>query len=154
MTEPRSKASPDAPTLLELDRARWEAVLDTARDAIVSIDAAGIVTLFNRTAEAMFGYSADEVLGRKVSMLMPSPYREGHDQYMENYRTTGVPKAIGRIRHVFTHFTLELDLVRRDHPEGDGWWHPLDRLDEAGLPTLYRKAVDLALARPNARRAA
>lgn len=100
MTEPRSKASPDAPTLLELDRARWEAVLDTARDAIVSIDAAGIVTLFNRTAEAMFGYSADEVLGRKVSMLMPSPYREGHDQYMENYRTTGVPKAIGRIRHV------------------------------------------------------
>ena len=62
--------------------------------------------------------------------------------------------SIGRIRHVFTHFTLELDLVRRDHPEGDGWWHPLDRLDEAGLPTLYRKAVDLALARPNERRAA
>ncbi len=100
MPEPRSKASSDAPTPLELDRARWEAVLDTARDAIVSIDAAGIVTLFNRTAEDMFGYNADEVLGRNVSMLMPSPHREGHDQYIANYRATGVAKAIGRIRHM------------------------------------------------------
>ena len=79
MPEPRSKASAEAPTLLELDRARWQAVLDTARDAIVSIDAAGIVTLFNRAAEDMFGYHADEVWGRNVSMLMPSPYREEHD---------------------------------------------------------------------------
>jgi two-component system sensor kinase FixL len=98
--EPRPKASSEAPTLLELDRARWQAVLATARDAIVSIDAAGIVTLFNRTAESMFGYRAGEVIGRNVSMLMPSPYRDEHDQYLESYRTTGVPKAIGRIRHV------------------------------------------------------
>ncbi len=97
MSETRSKASADS---FALDRARWEAVLDTARDAIVSIDAEGAITLFNRTAEKMFGYTADEVLGRNVSMLMPSPYREEHDQYLERYRTTGVAKAIGRIRHV------------------------------------------------------
>jgi len=60
-----------------------EAVLDAARDAIVSIDAAGIVTLFNRTGEKMFGYDATEVLGRNVSMLMPSPYHEEHDQHLE-----------------------------------------------------------------------
>jgi PAS domain S-box-containing protein len=100
VSKTRSKAPRDSSGFLELDRAQWEAVLDTARDAIVSIDAAGIVTLFNRTAEKMFGYDADEVLGRNVSMLMPSPYHEEHDQYLASYRVTGVPKAIGRIRHV------------------------------------------------------
>ncbi len=100
MSKTRSKAAADSPSPLELDRARWEAVLDTARDAIVSIDAAGVVTLFNRTAERMFGYRADEVLGRNVTVLMPSPHLEEHNQYLDNYRVTGVPKAIGRIRHV------------------------------------------------------
>jgi A/G-specific adenine glycosylase len=56
------------------------------------------------------------------------------------------PDAIGIVRHVFTHFALELHLVPRGEPRGEGWWQPLDRLDEAGLPTLYRKAADLALA--------
>ena len=53
---------------------------------------------------------------------------------------------LAQVRHVFTHFALELAVVRADAPAGDGWWHPLDRLDEAGLPTLYRRAADLVLA--------
>ena len=67
-----------------------------------------------------------------------------------------LPEApvVGRIRHVFTHFALELVLVHRDRPEGDGWWHPLDRLHEAGLPTLYRRAAELALAAKPERQAA
>jgi A/G-specific adenine glycosylase len=55
-------------------------------------------------------------------------------------------EILGHVRHVFTHFALELHLVPRGEPRGEGWWQPLDRLDEAGLPTLYRKAADLALA--------
>ena len=55
------------------------------------------------------------------------------------------PRAIGRVRHVFTHFALELALVPGDRPRGEGWWHPIDRIDEAGLPTLYRRAAELAL---------
>jgi A/G-specific adenine glycosylase len=54
--------------------------------------------------------------------------------------------AIGTVRHVFTHFTLDLAIVPHAEPHGDGWWHPLDRLDEAGLPTLYRRAAELVLA--------
>jgi A/G-specific adenine glycosylase len=50
------------------------------------------------------------------------------------------------VRHVFTHFSLDLHIVLRAEPEGEGWWQPLDRLAEAGLPTLYRKAVEAALA--------
>lgn len=54
---------------------------------------------------------------------------------------------IATVRHGFTHFTLDLSLVARtEPPPGDGWWHRLDRLGDAGLPTLYRKATDAALA--------
>lgn len=55
-------------------------------------------------------------------------------------------EPVGSIRHVFTHFTLDLAVERRPAPVGEGWWQPLDRLAEAGLPTLYRRAAELALA--------
>jgi A/G-specific adenine glycosylase len=54
--------------------------------------------------------------------------------------------AIATVRHVFTHFSLDLLIVPRAETFGDGWWHSLDHLDEAGLPTLYRKAVEATLA--------
>lgn len=50
-------------------------------------------------------------------------------------------QAIARIDHVFTHFALELAVVAKAEPKGEGWWQPLDRLSEAGLPTLYLKAA-------------
>jgi A/G-specific adenine glycosylase len=53
--------------------------------------------------------------------------------------------ALGTVRHVFTHFSLDLAIVPRADPEGEGWWQPLDGLADAGLPTLYRRAADLAL---------
>ena len=53
--------------------------------------------------------------------------------------------ALVRISHGFTHFTLDLHIVARADPIGDGWWQPLDQLTNAGLPTLYRKAVDAML---------
>jgi A/G-specific adenine glycosylase len=53
--------------------------------------------------------------------------------------------VIGKVRHIFSHFSLDLHLVPRAEPEGDGWWQPVDQLDRAGLPTLYRKAVRQAL---------
>jgi A/G-specific adenine glycosylase len=46
-----------------------------------------------------------------------------------------------RVRHIFTHFALELGVVPRPEAIGEGWWQPLERLDEAGLPTLYRRAA-------------
>jgi A/G-specific adenine glycosylase len=62
--------------------------------------------------------------------------------------------ALGTVRHVFTHFSLDLSLERRAEAVGDGWWHALDRLDEAGLPTLYRRAAELVLASKAESRAA
>jgi A/G-specific adenine glycosylase len=53
--------------------------------------------------------------------------------------------VLGTVRHVFTHFSLDLVIERRGDVAGEGWWQPLERLDEAGLPTLYRRAAELAL---------
>ena len=54
--------------------------------------------------------------------------------------------VLGRVRHVFTHFALDLAVVAEAEPRGEGWWQPLDRLAEAGLPTLFRRAAEVAVA--------
>ena len=53
--------------------------------------------------------------------------------------------AVARVTHVFTHFRLELAVAGIGEPSGEGWWQSLDKLDEAGLPTLYRRAVEAVL---------
>jgi A/G-specific adenine glycosylase len=56
-----------------------------------------------------------------------------------------VDVSLGHVRHVFTHFSLELSIVAASGPPPAGWWQALDRLDEAGLPTLYRRAIESVL---------
>jgi A/G-specific adenine glycosylase len=58
--------------------------------------------------------------------------------------------ALAIVSHGFTHFTLDLHIVARAELAGDGWWQPLDRLSDAGLPTLYRKAVETIVSRKDA----
>ena len=62
--------------------------------------------------------------------------------------------AIGTVRHIFTHFSLDLHVVPRADPFGEGWWHPIEAIGEAGLPTLYRHAAEIALAANESARAA
>lgn len=75
--------------------AHLRSILETAPDAIVVIDERGRMLSFSASAERMFGYSEDEVLGENVSMLMPSPDRERHDGYLERYMQTGERRIIG-----------------------------------------------------------
>lgn len=75
--------------------AHLRSILATVPDAMVVIDEAGLILTFSAAAEKMFGYSEQEVLGRNVSMLMPSPDRERHDRSLANYLTTGQRKIIG-----------------------------------------------------------
>ncbi|WP_309661946.1 A/G-specific adenine glycosylase [Sphingomonas sp.] len=69
---------------------------------------------------------------------------------------TGRPQQLTRqpltqVRHVFTHFALDLAVVAAVEMAGDGWWHPVEQLDQAGLPTLYRRAAEQVLARAGER---
>ena len=70
------------PTRASIDSGSWpllRSIIETVPDAIVVIDEAGIVESFSPAAERLFGYVPGEVIGRNVSILMPSPYRERHD---------------------------------------------------------------------------
>src|SRR5262249_58739247 len=70
-------------------------ILETVPDAMIVIDEDGIVQSFSSAAERLFGYSAAQVIGKNVKMLMPPPYRENHDDYMRRYLRTGERRIIG-----------------------------------------------------------
>ena len=80
---------------LRAREAHLQSILDTIPDAMVVIGETGIMQSFSHAAEHLFGWSADEVIGRNVKMLMPSPYRENHDGYLHRYLTTGERRIIG-----------------------------------------------------------
>jgi len=58
---------------------------------------------------------------------------------------TSSAAGLATVRHVFTHFELRLTVVSGGDPNGEGWWHPIQSMSDAGLPTLYRRAVDAVL---------
>jgi two-component system sensor kinase FixL len=80
--------------------AHLRSILETVPDAMVVIDEAGLIHDFSLAAERMFGWQADEVAGRNVSLLMPDPYRSAHDSYLERYYRTGEKRIIGKGRVV------------------------------------------------------
>jgi len=75
--------------------AHLRSILDTVPDAMIVIDEWGIMQSFSTAAERLFGYAADQVIGENIKMLMPSPYRESHDGYLERYARTGERRIIG-----------------------------------------------------------
>lgn len=80
--------------------ARHRAVIQTAVDGIITIDERGAIESLNPAAERLFGASAAELLGKNISVLMPSPYRDEHDGYLARYLRTGERKIIGIGREV------------------------------------------------------
>ena len=75
--------------------AHLSSILDTVPDAMIVIDEQGIMQSFSTTAERLFGWTGDEVIGQNVKILMPSPHREAHDGYLERYYRTHERRIIG-----------------------------------------------------------
>ena len=79
-------------------RARQEhlrSILDTVPEGMIVIDEHGIMVSFSPTAERLFGYMAEEVIGRNIKMLMPEPDQSRHDSYLRRYQETGEKRIIG-----------------------------------------------------------
>lgn len=75
-------------------------ILATVPDAMVVIDEGGAILSFSNTAQALFGYTETEVIGRDVSLLMPEPEREQYNRHLERYLRTGQAHIIGQARVV------------------------------------------------------
>ena len=75
--------------------AHLQSILDTVPDAMIVIDERGTMQSFSSAASRLFGYAPSDVIGKNIKMLMPSPYRESHDGYLERYLRTGERRIIG-----------------------------------------------------------
>lgn len=100
-------------------------VIANVTDGIILINPQGLVLSFNRAAEDIFGYSASEVIGENVSMLMPEPHRMQHDGYIKRFLTSREPRIIGSSRRVEglrkdgTLFPLQLGISNIMTPDGE-----------------------------------
>ncbi|MDI1311068.1 PAS domain S-box protein [Prosthecobacter sp.] len=102
------------------------AIVETAVNSIITIDARCIIETVNTSTERLFGYQRTELIGRNISMLMPQPYRDRHDGYVQNYLDSGVKRIIGIGREVVGQ-------------RKDGSVFPIDlSVGEAVLPTGRR----------------
>lgn len=106
-------------------RRRLDAILENIVDGLITIDGRGIVRSYNKACTRIFGYTADEVVGRNVKMLMPPEHSENHDGYIRNYTRTGRAKIIGigreleGLRKDGTRFPMDLSVAEVKTEHGD-----------------------------------
>lgn len=158
MTNPATKESaPDASqsnaVSLEQHRQRLHerdellrAILNTASDAIITINQRGLIENMNPATEKMFGYAPEELVGQNVKLLMPPPYRDQHDGYLARYLQTREPHIIGFGREAVgcrkdgTVFPISLAVSEVDHLNlFTGFIRDLSPLKE-----LQRHVLDIA----------
>ena len=82
------------------DGTLYQALLSAAADGIIIIDSKGVIATFSPAAEALFGYSADEVVGKNVAVLMPAETAQQHDHFIRRHMDTGHQSIISQGREV------------------------------------------------------
>jgi PAS domain S-box-containing protein len=106
---------------MRVDQAGLLAILDATTDAVVVIDRTGTIVLFNRAAEALFGWAAAQAVGRDVSVLMPSPHRDAHAGHLARYletreaRVIGIEREVEGLRRDGSTFPASLRVTGLDH---------------------------------------
>ncbi|QDZ30024.1 PAS domain S-box protein [Noviherbaspirillum sp. UKPF54] len=150
------------------ERALLSSMLSTMPDAVIVIDEGGIIERANPAAERAFGYSMDELIGRNVKILMPSPHREQHDAYLTRYLRSGERHVLGINRELVaqrkdgTPFPIELMVsemlvggrrkftgVARDITERKRTEEKLAQYDQRFRAVYDNAAVGIALMAPD-----
>jgi PAS domain S-box-containing protein len=111
---------------LRRNEARMRALLDSALDAVIGMDAKGLVTTWNRRAEEIFGWSRQEAVGRKLAeLIIPPAQREEHARGLDRFLAGGDAPLLGRrvemrgLRRDGTEVPCELSIIAVR--EGDSW---------------------------------
>ncbi|MHC4126926.1 MAG: PAS domain-containing sensor histidine kinase [Planctomycetota bacterium] len=105
--------------------ARYEAILASTQDPVITVDARGIIQAVSDSVHRVFGWMPQELIGHDVSVLMPEPHRTRHDEYMGDFRRTGVAGILGRTREFEalrkdgTRLPIELSVSRVDLPDDE-----------------------------------
>lgn len=129
---------------------RLNSVLDTAVDSIITISDKAIIQTVNMAVTKLFGYTREELIGKNVKMLMPSPYHEQHDQYVNNYLHTGNKKIIGSGREViakrkdgstFPAYLSVGEFKLNNQRFFSGFIHDLTQLDSIARQNRIRRSV-------------
>jgi PAS domain S-box-containing protein len=108
---------------LHKSQEQTHAIVDSIVDPIITIDELGHIQTANLATEKVFGYALEEILGQNIKVLMPDPYQSEHDNYLRNYRTTGVKKIIGigremeGLRKDGSIFPMQLTVCEVDYPD-------------------------------------
>jgi len=98
----------ETPANLSISTDRYSAIIQNAVDGIITINSAGIVTFFSQSAESIFGYASDEIVGKNINLLMCPDHRQNHDSYLAHYQYTSNAGIIGN-------GPRELKALRKDH---------------------------------------
>jgi two-component system sensor kinase FixL len=121
-------------------KAVLQSVLDAGPNAMLMIDQAGMITSFSAAAERLFGWRAEEMVGRNVSVLMPKPFQGDHDRHLKRYIETGARRILGKSREVKglrrdgTHFPMMLhveEVKLGEETQFTGFVHDLTSLRAA-----------------------
>ncbi len=154
---------------IEESEHRLQAIFETAVEGIISINERGVIEAVNPAAEELFGYRAAEIVGENVAMLMPSPFREEHDDYLANYLNSGVARIIGIGREalarrkdgkilpvnlavsevrlggriLFTGFITDLSERKEHERQAEQWRQELERRVELRTAELARANEEL-----------
>ncbi len=111
----------DAAALLQEREARLHSILETIPDAMITIDENGSIESFSAAATRLFGYEAAEAIGQNVKMLMPAPYREGHDGHLAHYKRTGDKHMLGAGRVMMMGLKKDGTIFRMELSVGEVW---------------------------------
>jgi two-component system sensor kinase FixL len=139
---------------IEESEKRFQAIFNSAVDAVFTITQNGMIVMVNPSACRMLGYSEDEFLGHNINMIMPEPFSSQHDSYIKNYLQTGIGKIVNIGREVTarkkdgTVFPVVLsvsDITIRDHRFFTGIIHDITELRQAEseVRELSRRVIDI-----------